>query len=97
MKTIEINKGGFGIASLFSKTSSKHKLYEAQGMNGDYLEELGIESKAGDCIKICTPLRSGNGHSISFCRVYNVTDTIYEAEFISSDIYSSETGLSKFN
>jgi len=86
MKTIEINKGGFGIASLFDETlSTKDILVEdSNKFDGSYLDELGIEYKIGDTFTLKTPLHSNVvGYKYYFCKVYNVSDSLVECEFIS--------------
>ena len=86
MKTIEINKGGFGIASLFGAESTKNVLIEQSNLDGLYLEELGIDYKIGDTFEIRTPLRVPfNGHRMKYCKVHNTTKELIECEFISHD------------
>ena len=79
--TIEINKGGFGIASLFTKDSTKEVLTEQTGMNGDFLEELGIKFKVGDEISLRTPAKF-SGFYIHKIKVYSIVGEVYNCEFI---------------
>jgi hypothetical protein len=81
MKTIEINKDGFGIASLFTSDSTKETLIEARGMTGDFLEDLNLNFNVGDVITIKTPCRNINAFTVCKVRVYNITDSLYECEF----------------
>ena len=82
MRTIEINKGGFGVASLFADYSTKGSLIKKSNLQGKYLDELGIKYNIGDTITLKTPLKRIQGHKLSYIRVYNITDSLYECEFI---------------
>jgi|ETNmetMinimDraft_13_1059891.scaffolds.fasta_scaffold03129_6 hypothetical protein len=83
MKTLEINKGGFGIVSLFNNESTKNELIEQSDLGGYYLNELGIDYTIGDEIKLKTPVKRLKGaYTICNIRVYNVTKDLYECELI---------------
>lgn len=83
MKTIEINKNGFGLASLFTKDSTKSTLIEHLGLKGLYLDELGIEFKTGDEFVLKVPNRKYAGSFFVYkLRVWNITEKNYECEFM---------------
>mgnify|MGYP003151021185 CR=1 FL=1 len=83
MKTIEINKNGFGLASLFNEKSTKEVLIEQSDLDGKYLEELGIVFEIGDQVKIKTPSNFfKNTYTIYTINIYSITDEKYEGEFI---------------
>lgn len=90
MKKIEINKGGFGLASFFEKESTKNVLVEQRIQkyhnNLNSLDELGIEFKQGDEFYIKSPAKIGMGaYEIYKVKVYNITDEKYECEFMKID------------
>jgi hypothetical protein len=83
MKTIEINKGSFGIASLFSEESTKEVIIEQSDMNGNYLEELSITFNIGDIFTLKSPSQKiANVYVLHKIRVHNISEDIYECEFI---------------
>ena len=82
---IEINIGGFGIASLFSKESTKAVLIQqsrATLLSGSFLDELGIIYKVGDEIELREPTSSGNAQFICHIKVYSIEGDIYNCELI---------------
>ena len=82
-KTIKINKNGFGIAELFSEDSTKDVLIKQSGLEGKYLDELGIDFNVGDVFKLKSPSKkSSNTYTVDTCRVYNIDGNTIECEFI---------------
>ena len=84
MKTIEINKGGFGVVSLFNpELTNNNELVEQSNLKGKYLEELGIALEKGKVYILKTPLynypKAYRNYKI---KVYNITDELYECEFV---------------
>lgn len=84
MKTIEINRGGFGLASLFNPDKTTNDVLVGQDdLKGVFLEEIGIVLKKGKIYKYKSPLRNNiKGYKIHKIRVYNITDKLYECEFV---------------
>lgn len=86
MKTIEINKGGFGLASLFAGHSTKESLHQQSDMDGKYLDELGITYSVGDTFVLKEPLSPPSvGHKLHYLKVHAVSEDKYECEFVSKE------------
>lgn len=82
---IEVDRGGFGLASLFRKESTKDELTTQPGMAGLYLDELGIAYEVGDEITIRFTVRGySRVYRPSKVKVYQVDKTkeIYHCEFL---------------
>ena len=82
MKTILIDRNGYGIASLFSIESNSTTLIESKGMDGYFLDELNIKFNVGDKLKLKTPLNGANGFKTYNIEVYAITDKEYLCKFI---------------
>lgn len=86
MRTIQIDKKGFGLASTFEKESTKSVLIEHKGLNGEFLSELGIKYAIGDTITIKEAFIdvefNTTGFKIHYIRIYKITGELYHAEFI---------------
>jgi hypothetical protein len=85
MRSIQVDKGGFGYFGLFNpKKSTKNTLVEANGMDGVFLDETKLRFQKGDTTTIRTPFKMDGlkGHTFSYVRIYEVTDNLYKAEFI---------------
>jgi hypothetical protein len=70
VKEIRIEKGGFGIASLFSEKSTKKLLIQQPDLDGKYLEELGIDFEVGD--EFTLQVKIGKGSSFKVTKNINV-------------------------
>lgn len=83
MKTLLIDKNGFGICSLFSEDSTQNELIEQSDMSGKYLDELNISFSKGDTLTVKTPSnRFANTYSLLYIRVYDIEGDVYKCEFI---------------
>jgi hypothetical protein len=84
---IEVDRNGFGLASLFTKESTKEVLTTRPDMNGLYLDELGISYEVGDEINIRFDIKNLPG-SYRPCKVkvYKISKAkeIYYCEFLLS-------------
>lgn len=86
MRSIEVDKGGFGLFSFFTKESTKEVLIEQRSSSLNqlnFLTELGLSFKVGEEITIHSPLRHNEkGHFVYRVRIYEVTSEKYKGEFI---------------
>lgn len=83
IKSIEVDKGGFGRFSLFVEGSTKDELVQDNSLSGKFLEELGITYEVGDIIKVKMPSKNIAGcYSISDIKIYEVTEDLYKGEFL---------------
>ena len=86
-KEIRIEKGGFGIASLFSEKSTNKLLIQQPDLEGKYLGELGIELNVGD--EFTLQYKVGKGSSFKATRnmkvkVSEIKDDAYICEIVNT-------------
>ena len=83
MKTIIVDKGGYGSFSLFSEESNSKELIQDTRLEGKYLDEIGLSFNVDDILLIKTPSkRFKNTFTLSKVRIYEITNELYRGEFI---------------
>lgn len=88
MKSIQVDKNGGGYFGLFNpEISTKGSLKCVRGMDGEFLDEMGITFEPGDTTTIHVPFKDqpSVGHKLYYVRIYEATPELYKAEFIDRD------------